>query len=243
MGVPALLITPRAPPFPPPRGGNERYPPEIRRCDNMRDREKSRLDPTFLVSLSRQIDLWWSQGPSTGRKRLARKHLQRLGLPAPGSKRTVSMAVAFAMKRKKELMRAWDDDGAMIVVLEVADAKGLAQLRAAAKKHGLATQVVEDEGRTEARGLQPNLGHRAARLRPRRRGHWQPCPLRRAAGQQRATGGRGGGRAEPLAGRAGRGLTMRTTLEAPRGTPWLYHPVHASAPSGHQGRRARAARL
>ncbi|CAK0889164.1 unnamed protein product [Prorocentrum cordatum] len=152
MGVPALLITPRAPPFPPPRGGNERYPPEIRRCDNMRDREKSRLDPTFLVSLSRQIDLWWSQGPSTGRKRLARKHLQRLGLPAPGSKRTVSMAVAFAMKRKKELMRAWDDDGAMIVVLEVADAKGLAQLRAAAKKHGLATQVVEDEGRTEVEG-------------------------------------------------------------------------------------------
>ncbi|CAK0889159.1 unnamed protein product [Prorocentrum cordatum] len=62
------------------------------------------------------------------------------------------MAVAFAMKRKKELMRAWDDDGAMIVVLEVADAKGLAQLRAAAKKHGLATQVVEDEGRTEVEG-------------------------------------------------------------------------------------------
>ncbi|CAK0889158.1 unnamed protein product, partial [Prorocentrum cordatum] len=70
----------------------------------------------------------------------------------PGDKRTVSMAVAFAMKRKKELMRAWDDDGAMIVVLEVADAKGLAQLRAAAKKHGLATQVVEDEGRTEVEG-------------------------------------------------------------------------------------------
>ncbi|CAK0889160.1 unnamed protein product, partial [Prorocentrum cordatum] len=68
------------------------------------------------------------------------------------AKRTVSMAVAFAMKRKKELMRAWDDDGAMIVVLEVADAKGLAQLRAAAKKHGLATQVVEDEGRTEVEG-------------------------------------------------------------------------------------------
>ncbi|CAK0889166.1 unnamed protein product, partial [Prorocentrum cordatum] len=166
-----------------------------------------------------------SQGPSTGRKRLARKHLQRLGLPAPGSKRTVSMAVAFAMKRKKELMRAWDDDGAMIVVLEVADAKGLAQLRAAAKKHGLATQVVEDEGRTEVEG-----------------GAWTVLAIgpHDSARVDAVTGSLalyGGPRA------SSEGLTMRTTLEAPRGTPWLYHPVHASAPSGHQGRRARAARL
>ncbi|CAK0889157.1 unnamed protein product [Prorocentrum cordatum] len=87
---------------------------------------------------------------------VARRDLDIQGSPRAARLRRsgtgFSMAVAFAMKRKKELMRAWDDDGAMIVVLEVADAKGLAQLRAAAKKHGLATQVVEDEGRTEVEG-------------------------------------------------------------------------------------------
>mmetsp|Transcript_30072 Transcript_30072/g.70093 ORF Transcript_30072/g.70093 Transcript_30072/m.70093 type:complete len:324 (+) Transcript_30072:138-1109(+) len=73
-----------------------------------------------------------------------------LGMSSGKLAAQVGHAVHQAMTEgKRAKLKAWDDDGGMIVVLQVAGQAELKQLKTSAKRAGLAWTVVEDEGLTE----------------------------------------------------------------------------------------------